>query len=378
MDNYDKLIKQVLSENTVVPIKVKNQVNTAYSKVLSCKENENIREFIIMRKKHKKRLILLTAILTLVLGTTALASIKYWGLNDFFAKTGKQLPQQASSLIETNIAQDNVQNDLVHFKVREAICDNKSIYIVIEAKPVNPEKYLLLTMDTRYDDPTTNMGIETKNGETLNNYAKETNRQMLYVNPSLYDKETYLSYSADYTTEEDGTVVYILKSDNVTLSKKLTITCNTIVNTIDSEGNYGEPIKDSFDFQLTNKSTEVVVYYKPDTSDVVNNTGVIVDSIKLSKTELGLYSELTFHIASYATKETLKLIEEALWFEYLDESGNVWDSGLSGIGSINKISDNIFVQKNNFSAQELPGSVTIRGFDCMNKTRLGSVTLKKE
>ncbi len=379
MDKNERKYKQILSKDTGIPAQVKKQAALTYSIIISeNNENETIREFCKMRKHHNRRFILLAAALTLAFGTTALAAVKHWGLTDFFAKSGKELPQQASSLIETEINQENAENAFVNFKIREAICDNKSIYVVLEARPVNPDKYLLLAMDAYYNDPAANMGIEVKNGETLVEYAKETNREMLYVSPSLSDNGTLLLTSADYTTEEDGTVVFILKGNNIATTENMNLTCNTIVNTIDQNGNYGEAIKDSFNFQLSNKSSEVTACYLTANPIVVEDTGVIIDKIEISQTELGIYTELTFHIAPDATDDMTALAKDGLWFEYLDDSGEAWESGLSGIGKLEEISDGVFVQKNNFEERELPDTITVRGFDCWNKTRFGSMTLNKE
>jgi hypothetical protein len=67
-------------------------------------------------------------------------------------------------------------------------------------------------MDACYDDhPTGNMGINAENGETLFEYAAKNYKQMLSVNPHLSNNGENIMFSADFTTEEDGTVVFILK-----------------------------------------------------------------------------------------------------------------------------------------------------------------------
>lgn len=373
MDRNEKKYIEILSKEAEIPGKVKKQANQAYSIILSgLNEKTGAKELSNRKSYHKKRYILLAAAIILSFGTTVFAAARHWGLSDFFARYGNTLPQQAAPLIETVVQQNSNENTLINFKVREAVCDNQRIYVVLEAKPVHPDNYLLIAMDACYDDPAANMGIETKKGETLKDYARETGRQMLYVSPSLSNNGTYILSSADYTTEEDGTVVFILKGDNISATDNLTLTCNTTVNTIDMEGNYGEAVKASFDFQLTNKSSEKSECYQPMSTDTVEDTGVVVDKIEVSKTELGIYTELTYHAVSEGS------VKDGLWFEYLDDNGKVWEHGLAGVGSVEEISDGIYVQKNDFTERELPEAITIRGFDCWEKTRFGSVTLNKE
>ncbi|MFT4146115.1 MAG: hypothetical protein QM644_16820 [Mobilitalea sp.] len=377
LNKRDRKYVHIFSQDTKVPMQVKTQADLAYSFIKTNNVTADLKEYSPKSCHYKKRVVLFAAALTLVIGTTAYASIRQWGLNDFFARSGKELSEQASTLIDKDVAQENTENALVNFKVREAICDNETISVVLEAKPVNSDKYLLLALDASYKDPLVNMGIEANDGETIVEYARETNREMLSVNPSLSNNGEYISFSSDYTTEEDGTVVFILNGTNTNKAENITLTCNTAVYPIDLNGNAGELIRDSFDFQLNNKSTEVINVYQMSNPTVVEDTGVIVDKVEISRTELGLYTELTFHIAPEASNDMIAIAKDSLWFEYLDENGNTWQSGLTGIGSIEVISEGVFVQKNNFSLQDLPETITVRAFDCWSKTIFGEVTLNK-
>lgn len=379
MGKNEKKYIQILTKKTELPMLIRSYADEAYSIILAG-ESEKIKEKQpdTTRKLHKKRFVLLVAVAVLIFGTTAYAAVRNWRLTDFFTKGGKELPNQATALIETEVVQDSAESDLVNFKIREAVCDNQTIYVVLEARPVNPEKYLLLAIDAYYNDPAENMGISTEKGKSLAEYAAENNKQMLHVSPYLSNNGTGILFSADYTTEEDGTVVFILKGENISNLENMTLTCNTTVNTIDMDGKYGEAINNSFDFKLSNKSSEETECYQQADPTVVENTGVIVDKIDLSKTELGVYTELTFHIVPDATKEQITLAKDGLWFEYLDEDGNVWESGLSGIGLVDEIKDGVFVQKNNFKDMELPEDITVRAYNCWEKTRYGMITTNKK
>lgn len=378
MNKMDRKLVRIFTKDTHIPAQVKYQTNLAYSMLLSRNSKAtDIKKCNLPRKHFNKKVVLVAAVLTLVLGTTAFASVKRLGLNDFFTKYGKSLPEQSTPLVENEVKQEASKQELVSFRVREAVCDSQSIYVVLEAKPIDAEKYLLLALDVMYNDPVANMGITSEYKETLVDYAKRTNRQMLSVHPSLSDNGTYIMHSADCTTEEDGTVVFILKGDNISNKENLTLTCGTTVYPIDWDGKSGEVTKDSFEFQLTNRSTELVHVYQMDQPTIVKNTGVIVDKIELRETELGIYAELTYHLASDATEEMIKQAKDSLCFEFLDEEGNVWKHGLSGTGGFEETSDGVFVQKSDFSLKELPTSITVRAYDIYTKERFGEVTLHK-
>jgi hypothetical protein len=331
-----------------------------------------------MRKFHKKRFVLLIAVIVMVFGTTAFAPVRTWGLPDFFERTGSKLPNMAEKLVQTDIEQVADDTADVDFKVREAVCDGQKIYVVLEVKPANAEKYLLLTTDVNSNDPVTNLGITTGKNGTIAEYAAENKKEMLYVNTALSNNGTSIPGSVDFTTEEDGTLVIMYKVNNTFHSKNLKITCNTSVSTVDQAGQYGEAVQGSFDFQLTDESSESTVSYSQTEALAVDDTGVIVDKIELSTTELGIYTELTFHVAPNATPEQINLAKDGLWFEYLDVDGNRWESGLDGTDTIEKVSDGVYVQKNSFKTNEVPDKITVRGYDCWEKTRFGSITLEKK
>ena len=377
MNYFDDKNKKILSEESNIPDVVSIQAKAVFSKILSEeKEKNREKEYITMRKFHKKRFVLLVAAIVMVAGTTAFAAVKTWGLPDFFSRTGNELPNAAEKLVQTDIEQETDDTADVNFKVREAVCDGQKIYVVLEAKPVDTEKYLLLTMDVNSSDSVANLGITTDKYETITEYALENRKEMIYVNAGLSNNGTNIPGSVDFTTEEDGTLVIMYKADNTFNSKNLKITCNTSVSTVDQAGHYGKAVKGAFDFQLTDESSESTVSYNQ--TEALAVAGVIVDKIELSKTELGIYTELTFHIAPDATPEQINLAKDGLWFEYLDAGGKRWESGLDGSDTIEKVSDGVYVQKNSFKTKEIPGEITVRGYDCWEKTRFGSITLEKE
>lgn len=378
MNYYDDKYKKILSEESNIPEVVRSQAKIVFSKIRSEEKNKIAeREYSIMRKSSKKRVVLLVAIIAMVFSTTVYAAVRTWGLPEFFARSGGELPEGAKKLVQTELQQEAQGMAGVEFKVREAVCDKQKIYVVLEAKPANAKKYLLLTMDATSNEPISNLGITTDKEQTIAEFAAENKKEMLYVNASFQNQGTYIPCSADYVTEEDGTLVLMYKMDNTFSDANLKLTCNTSVIAINQAGEFGEEVKDSFDFQLSDKSTESSVSYSQKGTLAVEGTGVVVDKIELSKTEIGIYTELTFHIAKNATPEQISLAGDGLWFEYLDTAGNVWEGGLSGTDTIEMVSDGVYVQKNNFKMKEVPDKITIRGFDCWEKTRFGVITLVK-
>jgi hypothetical protein len=70
-----------------------------------------------------------------------------------------------------------------------------------------------------------------------------------------------------------------------------------------------------------------------------------------------------------------------LWFEYLDDKGQQIQMGTSSEGSIDGValpdgtkSDTQFVQTESLDLMDMPDSLTVRGYDCMEKTRFGQYT----
>lgn len=329
--------------------------------------------------KHSKRRAVLIAACILLLATTAYAAAVRFGVATFFERRGKELPDNAAGMVETAVPQKTPDNALVAFSVREAVYTAEHFYVVLEARPTNPDKYLLLCMDTMPDDSAGNMGIKGTDA-TLKELAAQQGKQLLHVGAGIYLGEHFVMDTADFLTETDGTVVMMLSGTGAGDPGTQQFICKTSVIPYDAEGKrlFDEEQENSFPFTLQAPAFTNSAVYRQQQPTVVEGTGVTVERVEWKATALEIYAELYFKIDPSATEEQKALANDRLWFEYLDENGNRLADGVTGVGDIELIGDGEFVQKNSLAAMDtLPASITVRAFDFMEETYFGSVTLQK-
>ena len=329
-------------------------------------------------KRSKLRAVLIAACI-LLLATTAYAAAVHFGVASFFERRGKQLPDNAAGMLETTVPQKTPDNALVTFSVREAVYSGEQFYVVVEARPVNPDQYLLLCMDAMPDDPAGNMGIPDTDA-TLKELATQQGKTLLHVGAGVYLGERYVMDTADFLTEADGTVVMMLSGKGAGTAGKQQFTCETSVIPYDAQAKMlmdGEK-KNSIPFTLEASALNDPIIYRQQQPTVVEGTGVTVERVEWKETALEIYAELYFKIDPSATEEQRAVASDSLWFEYLDENGNRLADGITGIGSIEQMEDGGFVQKTSLAAMDTPpASITIRAYDFAEETRFGSVTLEK-
>ncbi|MEL7602084.1 MAG: hypothetical protein AAGU77_02920 [Bacillota bacterium] len=328
--------------------------------------------------RHSRLRAILIAACVLLLATTAYAAAVHFGVVSFFERRGKQFPDNAAGLLETAVPQKTPDNALVTFSVREAVYSAEQFYVVLEARP-KADDFLLLCMDTMPDDPAGNMGIPDTDA-TLKELAARQGKTLLHVGAGIFLDERYVMDTADYLTEADGTVVMMLSGIGAGNTGEQQFVCKTSVIPYDAQGEMlmDEEKKDSFPFTLEAPSLPDPITYRQQQPAVVEDTGVTVERVELQATALEIYAELYFQIDPSATAEQRAVASDTLWFEYLDVNGNRLADGVTGIGSIEQMGDDKFVQKTSLAAMEtLPTSITVRAYDFSEKTRFGSVTLNK-
>ncbi len=379
--NQYKNGEKILTGQVEIPAVVREAADAAYAAILAGESSQTIYYNRRKTKRSVRRAIVIAAAAVMILGTTVFAANNYQGIISLFGQYGREIPETAIPLIQTEVTQKETANldALVNFSVREVMCDSESIIAVIAAKPADSTKYLLIPTDSEPDFPVSDLSMPGVTEGTVGEYAREQGKAMLSVNAGIYMGKEMLSHSARFASEEDGTMLIMLTCGNIDTAKQLSLTCKTTFFSYDENGvgNFEDIIRNSFDFKVTDNSNEETALFAPETNEKAAGVGLIIEQSQLIRTELGIYTELTYHIAEDATPEQLKLIEEILWFEYLDENDECWESGLSGIGSVEKIDDNTFIQINNFVRSEIPDTIKIRAYDCITNTRYGEVILNR-
>lgn len=336
----------------------------------------------LQKKKSRKptkityyRIVAGIAIFCLLSTGTVLALTNTWGILDFLSdrrNNVKVLPE-ASAIVQKGVPQEGTQTDFAAFKVREAVYDGQSIYIVLDVKP-SLSKYLLLGPDAYPSDHIANMG-PMFSGETgtIADYARENNKVMLLTSVVI----SGANCSIDYLLEEDGALVYMISGRFTGDSGGTDVELGCVATPVIIEnGKYMRDMENRKDTTIlaTLKNTgtqEAVTSIEP---EVFSGSGVRVDKITLMSSAISTYAEIEFTVID---AEKYAETEGGLWFEFLDSYGERIPNGASAGGGIESIDETRYIEKISLQAMEkLPSEVILRGYNCWDKNQYETHTFK--
>ncbi len=236
------------------------------------------------------------AVLAISIPITAYAAAKNFGLLEHLSKFGFQNTQEMQELVETfpseaatsPVTMDNGEIKVPEFRIKEALCDDYSLCVVTEIKPMD-DRYLLVPDDLSPEMDIGNMIFSGISGMTIEEYAVSLGKEILYVGTRLDNFNEY-GVGAGLMSEctEDGTVYQYFYGENVKHLKEFPLKITCLYSTPDM------PMSERFEFdvQITNKSQEKKVTTFTQFEDP--GMGVTVHSLKLEETEIGFYAEFVF------------------------------------------------------------------------------------
>lgn len=248
--------------------------------------------------------------LLLLLPVTGYAAAKYWSLQDFLAGAGMEDTAAVTGAATEMLEGYAFSNQYVNYTIKEALCDEELIYIIVEAVS-REEKNLLIPQYCEGTDSVSELGIAGVEGQTIQEYADAQGKALLHSSVGLFREEELVSCTEAVRGQTDGTVYYCITGVNPFDTEKLILTCVGTAYTRDM------PVADRAECQfcLFNNSTAAVREYQMADDGMAEDAGIGMDSIELSETELGLYVTFHFHRTQAA------LAEESPDFALVDEKG---------------------------------------------------------
>lgn len=370
MRQDEERLYQIFKEDAMIPNKVEQKMQETYSKI----GDGNIQQKKVITdttSKYKFRAAAAVAFTVLAIGTTAYAAARHSAILDSFAKydSGRELPEQAKSLIQTEIDQEKMQDGMVNFKVREALCDKNNVVVAVEAKAAEPDKYLLVPEDLQGEEDLDRMVMENLNPTmeekdmTIADYAKKYHKEILPVGVSV-DTGAGVS-SIDFKLEEDGTGVFTCTSENVSKKTVMDLSCSTSIFYED------DIIRDSFDFTVNDnsKATETVVYRVKGQTEV-EGTKLVIDEIKFEKSAIDMKGTVTYHYAGNPSDITED--DEDTGFFLFDQNGKQLKYGVGMPGSSSN-ENGKFTQVTSYALTDLPEQLTLQAKNVMTKEVYGKI-----
>ncbi|MDE6625582.1 MAG: hypothetical protein K2K56_04345 [Lachnospiraceae bacterium] len=369
MNEFEKNISNVLGEDTGVPDVVWDRANTAFAQIQG-----GLGQRIVRRNRRRDRTRVAAAAIAAVLlvGTTAYASGKYFGILDFFGEQGTQLSTEADALVEKEvvIATDQTEEDEVIFNIREAVCDSNQIYVVVEAKPVDSERYMILAEDVMLDESVKYLNNAGNSEETVREYAASRNKEILYAGARI-DSDICTTY---FKLEEDGTGIFVIYGENADKKKVLDLTCSCSYYEASKEQITVEDVTHrSMNFVLHDVSNDKTNIYYPLEKEVMRGSNMVVEKVELTQTELGLYAKLQYSIAEEIEMQEMGY---AVSFSITDINGKELPRGVGVNSVVDEISEGVYEVTYCYALVDLPEQLMVRGYDSNTNRELEPVILQ--
>ena len=328
----------------------------------------------IMKKKLSTALVIVLALL--LLGGAALAAASHWGLMDFVSQySGTHIPQNAPDYIQRSVAA--WETETLSIDVRELYYDGYYLQAVVDVRPRDPGVLLVSGMygtNDYYSNLRPDV-TEQEDPRTVAQYYREGGYETLLAVLPAMTTDSDLSQSC--FLQEDGTLTFYLEAGYKTYQAVRDTALRLLIMTCADPENdrMDRSLDERVTFPLTLTVPESIrpVTYVCDMPQVFPGAGVRVDRLTVTALPLSLYAAIEYTVID---PERYALLEDSLWFEFIDPDSTEMlpalqrlDSGFSASGSMEVIGEGRIRQSETLGVNELRGEYTLRAFDAWTKER---------
>lgn len=371
----DDRLFDIFSDESSIPAIVTDRID---STLLSLEEENKLHSektisFTGRKKSKWKGLLALTAAIA-IMSVSVYAAEKYWGISDFLRKYDTELSAEQQSLVDTNVELISKGDSIVDYTIKEAVCDGKSVQVVIEVTAKERGKYLLAPTDALATDSVANLGWD--GDSTIGEYAESKDLEIAYVgiSCSLISHQEVEFASQDFQNIEDD-VIDIFVSSRITESglntdENLAVTCTGSVRPSDAE-THDDIYTTDLQFQLQNKTNSQTATYalatsedEPDKTTTAGNTSI--KSVTIESTDLANYATIVLTVNDAADPLDVNLC---------DEDGATWQA-MDIIQQESSDSEHTVTEIITYPKQDLPDKLYLQIYDWDNDTYYDPVEFK--
>jgi len=245
------------------------------------------------RRRHRRSVAAAAVLVAAMLGTTAYAAVRYWGLGDFLSNAGLKETQEAAQMIQDVSETQGYSNEYADYTVREALRDGNLLYLVTEVKP--KQGYLIVPEDFSETSPVSWIGITGDEELTVGEYAQSLDKTILYGGVSMAYGGAAVSVTRDARLYEDGTIYFCLTgviedaaSDDIDL---------TVTGTVSVPGDRNSVVTGSGTYTLQNAETIETEEITVSAGDALEEAGLKLETVTLRRTRLGLYADISWQVS---------------------------------------------------------------------------------
>ena len=312
-----------------------------------------------------RRTAVVAAAFTLVvlLGSGAVyAAGKIFGINDFLQRFGRNgISEETGQLVDEHptvtVKSASDSKDIVDFKVTSVLCDSKYVTVTLDVSVKDTEKYFLVTGVTDLTDPVSCMDVGIDSSESIGDYCSEYGLQPVQINTKLDKKSEKFAdiRMRDYEQSGTGDGSIMICAQRLTDDKSFTMGIKTSVILSEGEEYDCSLAGDALQIDVEDNSTEESAYYRVKQKEQyhVPGTAITIKEVKLTTTEVGTYSEITYVDDSTSEDPSVD------WLYLCKANGEMLEANILAGGTCHSVGNNEYVASDGYQSIGLPDTVYV-------------------
>lgn len=296
--------------------------------------------------KHTRKLLrtILAACLIFALALSAYA-LDFLGIREMLGRTGKELPVAAEPHIQQHTETAAMEDWSA--RVVESLCDDSKIMVTVAVS--GGDKYIIAPTDADPDTLAINIGIE--GDQTLGEYARSQEKQLLFVGATLKDHAASSGHGSQHFEHTSDSEMTILVQADTRGTQEDAICCVYAVDETWEKMTLDIPIN------LVKAPADGSAVYIPDYPDTV--PGITIGNATVTATVLGYTIRYMEDISDQEARETIKKVEfDGLTYgeggTVLEDDGNWY---LTVSGCTGDVGDTLIARYYDWDDQEI-GAIT--------------------
>ena len=314
----DEKIRNILKQESEIPDAVTKRMDDTFEYLEGMKKENNKNKMIYLFERSYIKVAAITLVCILSLGTTAYATAKYFGFVDFLSKAEITESESIEKLTRETMAEQgySTSNEYATYTLKEALVDKELIYMVVEVTPKS-ESYLLAMEYCSPEDSVMNLFIDGVTEGTVQEYANELGKELVFVGMGLFKDEDLVSCVHDAKGTTDGKLYYCITATNGFGVNELDLKFAGSAY-LSSAQTMEDISRCSLDITLRDYSSQEEKAYMPVMSNEWEDSGFELNVVEVKETELGVYATYVYKV------EQLKE-DQYIGFALSDADGNKLD-----------------------------------------------------
>ena len=317
-------------------------------------------------RRKKLSVGLLIALAMALVSVTAVAA-GLWGVLDFMRLHGKTVLEEAADSVQTGIPQQGGHTAWADFTLREAVCDGRVAYMVLDVTPTD-EHTLLIFEDMRLEDSAWLLSSEYPADQSIAQFAQEKGYARI-VRVGMGEaaaEETNEGLSMDMKLVDGVMTLIVTRAYRCAGTADIALMC--ITAPLDGD-------KETAVLTATLQVDDPLWTVDHDRPVDYPEAGIRIERVSLTGTTMAVYADVAFTVTDQAIYDGY---EGGFWLSLVDASGKELPCGARGMGSVDSFDETkktIRLSQDIQAMAQPPASIGIYAYSAWTKEGCEPVTI---